>query len=128
MHEVVGAFLERIEERKQEISAYVTMLGDGNKLGPTRASGEVVDPLMGWCLAYPANFSGHPVSSLPAGFTRGGPPVGMRLVGRRFDEATVLAASAAFERTRPWYGSYPPRPKHTSGTGSQKNRKRGCNA
>ena len=60
---------------------------------------------MGWCLTYPANFTGHPVSPVPAGFTRDGPPVGMQLIGRRFDGATVLAASAAFERTRPWYGS-----------------------
>ncbi len=103
--EVIGAFLERAEERNQELDAYVTMLGDGNMTGPTSASGEVVDLPMGRCLPYPADFTGHPAAPVPAGFNRGGPPVGTRLIGRRFDKETVLAAGAAFERTRPWYGS-----------------------
>ena len=88
-------------------------------------NGEGVDPLIGWCLTYPANFTGHPAASVPAGFTRDGLPVGMQLVGRRFDEATLIAASAAFERTRPWYGSYPPRPRQTGATGVRDNGKGG---
>ncbi len=99
--------------------------GDGNTTGPTRVNGEVVDPLIGWCLTYPANFTGYPAASVPAGFTRDGLPVGIQLVGRRFDEATVLAVSAAIERTRPWSGSYPPRPKRTGGTSLLNNDKRG---
>lgn len=94
---------------------------DGNTTGPTRVNGEMVDPLIGWCLTYPANFTGHPAASVPAGFTRDGLPVGMQLVGRRFDEATVIAVSATLERTRPWSGSYPPR----SGRAGSNNGKRG---
>jgi amidase/aspartyl-tRNA(Asn)/glutamyl-tRNA(Gln) amidotransferase subunit A len=30
----------------------------------------------------------------------------MQIVGRRFADDTVLAASAAFERLRPWHDSY----------------------
>ena len=30
----------------------------------------------------------------------------MQIVGRRFDDGSVLAASAAFERLRPWHNSY----------------------
>jgi Asp-tRNA(Asn)/Glu-tRNA(Gln) amidotransferase A subunit family amidase len=44
--------------------------------------------------------------SVPAGFADG-LPVGMQVVGPRFAEASVLAASAAFERQRPWRDSYP---------------------
>ena len=29
-------------------------------------------------------------------------PIGLQIVGRRFDDVTVLRASAAFERARPW--------------------------
>ncbi len=79
---------------------------DGNTLGPSEVNGEAVDPLLGWCLTYPFNFTGHPAASVPAGFTDDGLPVGMQIVGRRFDDAAVLAASAAFERVRPWYDSY----------------------
>ena len=46
----------------------------------------------------PFNFSGHPVCALPCGFTQTGLPVGMQLVGRPFDEATVLRAADAFQR------------------------------
>ena len=46
----------------------------------------------------PFNLSGHPVCSLPCGFTAGGLPVGMQIVGRPFDEATVLRAADAFQR------------------------------
>jgi amidase/aspartyl-tRNA(Asn)/glutamyl-tRNA(Gln) amidotransferase subunit A len=81
--------------------------GDGNTLGPRRINGEEVDPLVGWCLTYPVNFTGHPAASIPAGLTAEGLPVGMQIVGRRFHDATVLAASAALERVRPWRHTYP---------------------
>ena len=75
--------------------------GDGNTMGPTEINGEQVDPLIGWCLTYFLNFSGHPAASLPAGLTAEQLPVGMQLIGRRYADADVLAASAAFERLRP---------------------------
>lgn len=83
---------------------------DGNTIGPTEINGEQVDPLIGWCLTYPFNFTGHPAASVPAGMTDDGLPIGMQIVGRRFADDVVLAASAAFERVRPWQQTYPPRP------------------
>ena len=83
---------------------------DGNTLGPGEVDGEAVNPLIGWCLTYPFNMSGHPVASVPAGLDDGGLPVGMQVAGRRFDDEAVIAASAAVERARPWDGFYPPRP------------------
>jgi amidase len=74
---------------------------DGNTKGPSRIGDVEVDPLIGWCLTYPVNFSGHPAASVPAG-TASGLPVGMQIIGRRYADADVLAASAAFERIRPW--------------------------
>jgi len=76
---------------------------DEQTLGPTTVAGESVDPLVGWCLTYPFNMTGHPAANVPAGFTDGDLPVGLQLVGPRYDEGTVLAASAAFERVRPWH-------------------------
>lgn len=78
---------------------------DGNTKGPATVNGTEVDPLIGWCLTYPVNFSGHPAASIPAGMA-GGLPVGMQIIGRRYADADVLAASAVFERIRPWRDSY----------------------
>jgi amidase/aspartyl-tRNA(Asn)/glutamyl-tRNA(Gln) amidotransferase subunit A len=78
---------------------------DGNTIGPTEVNGESVDPLIGWCLTYPVNFTGHPAASIPAGLAEG-LPVGMQIIGRRYGDADVFAASAAFERMRPWRQHY----------------------
>jgi len=78
---------------------------DGDTKGPTQVDGVEVDPLIGWCLTYLTNFSGHPTASIPAGLSDG-LPVGMQLIGRRWADADVLAAAAAFERLKPWQGHY----------------------
>jgi Asp-tRNA(Asn)/Glu-tRNA(Gln) amidotransferase A subunit family amidase len=44
---------------------------------------------------------------VPAGLTDDGRPVGLQLVGDRYDDDVVLAASAAVERERPWDDHYP---------------------
>jgi amidase len=79
---------------------------DGNTVGPRRINDVEVDPLIGWCLTYFVNFSGHPAASIPAGLAEGRLPVGMQLIGRRYADADVLAASAAVERIRPWQDTY----------------------
>ena len=80
---------------------------DGNTRGPVRINGEAVDPLIGWCMTYPINFTGHPAISVPAGLTSDGLPVGLQIIGRRHADETVLAVAAAFERMQSWFASYP---------------------
>src|SRR5881628_2969401 len=79
---------------------------DGNTLGPAEIQGERVDRLLGWCLTYPFNFTGHPAASIPAGLSTDGLPVGLQVAGRRFADETVITASAAFEQARPWTVTY----------------------
>ena len=71
---------------------------DGDTMGPEEINGQKVERLIGWCMTYFANFTGHPAASVPAGLARNGLPVGMQILGRRHADADVLAASAAFER------------------------------
>ena len=52
--------------------------------------------------------TGQPACSVPAGFTADKLPVGLQIVGRRFDDATVLRAAAAFEKAQPWHHLKPP--------------------
>ena len=79
---------------------------DGNTLGPREVAGREVDPLIGWCMTYFTNFSGHPSASVPAGMIDGQLPVGMQVIGGRYDDAGVLSASRAFELMRPWDHTY----------------------
>ena len=78
---------------------------DGNTVGPSEVEGVAVDELIGWCPTYLVNYTGHPAASIPAGMADG-LPVGMQIIGRRYADADVLAASAAFERLRPWRDTY----------------------
>ncbi|HEV8614841.1 MAG TPA: amidase [Methylomirabilota bacterium] len=58
-------------------------------------------------LTRPFNLSGHPACALPCGFTTGGLPIGMQIVGRPFDEATVLRAADAYQRLTDWHTRRP---------------------
>ena len=55
----------------------------------------------------PFNVTGNPAMSVPTGFSAEGLPLSMQLVGRRFDEPTLLGVAAAFERARPWTNKRP---------------------
>ena len=55
----------------------------------------------------PANFTGLPAMSVPCGFTRGGLPIGLQLIGRAFDEATLLRIAYAYEKAHDWGARHP---------------------
>ncbi len=63
----------------------------------------------GWyAFTYPLNLTGYPAATVPCGWTAGGLPVGLQIVGPRFADAVVLRAAAAFEALAPWAGKRPP--------------------
>jgi len=72
---------------------------------------ELAEPLafLPWMpFTYPFNFTGQPAASIPAGWTEDGLPVGLQIVGRPYDEATIFRAAAAFEEAQPWAHRKPP--------------------
>ena len=76
--------------------------------GPREIAGTKIAPL-GWMpFTYPFNITKQPAASVPCGWTDSGLPVGLQIVGRRFDDATVLKAAAAFEQASPWADRIPP--------------------
>ncbi len=57
----------------------------------------------------PANETGLPGVSLPAGFDRDGLPIGVQLYGNFCREDLLLQVAAQIERARPdWFGAVPP--------------------
>jgi aspartyl-tRNA(Asn)/glutamyl-tRNA(Gln) amidotransferase subunit A len=58
-------------------------------------------------LTLPFNLTGQPAISVPCGFTKAGLPIGLQLVGRPFDEATLFRAAAAYEAVTGWHSRTP---------------------
>jgi aspartyl-tRNA(Asn)/glutamyl-tRNA(Gln) amidotransferase subunit A len=54
------------------------------------------------------NMTGNPALSIPGGFSSAGLPIGLQIVGRPFDEATVLAVGDAYQRLTDWHARRPP--------------------
>jgi aspartyl-tRNA(Asn)/glutamyl-tRNA(Gln) amidotransferase subunit A len=57
--------------------------------------------------SYPFNLTQQPAASINCGFSADGLPVGLQIVGKMFDDAGVLAASAAYEAADPHYAKVP---------------------
>jgi aspartyl-tRNA(Asn)/glutamyl-tRNA(Gln) amidotransferase subunit A len=71
----------------------------------------VDDPLamyLGDIFTVSANLTGLPAISLPAGFTSTHLPIGFQLMGKPFDETTLLRLSDAYERDTQWFHERPP--------------------
>ena len=55
----------------------------------------------------PFNLTGLPALTLPCGISRGGLPIGFQIVGRPFDEATVLRLGHAYQNVTDWHTRRP---------------------
>ncbi len=76
---------------------------------PDTIDGQPVEARWGFTpFCYLYNMTGHPAASVPFGFSAGGLPIGVQLVARHADEATLLRASAAIEAAHPWAHHRPP--------------------
>lgn len=65
--------------------------------------GEVsVSPYNAGALTIPANLSGFPAISIPAGLNANGLPVGLQAYARRHEDALLLDLAHVMERARPW--------------------------
>jgi Asp-tRNA(Asn)/Glu-tRNA(Gln) amidotransferase A subunit family amidase len=67
----------------------------------TRVGDVQVGPENNGALTIPANISGNPACSIPAG-TFAGLPIGMQVIGRHHEDALLLDLARTFEQERPW--------------------------
>ncbi len=56
---------------------------------------------------FPFNMSGQPALSLPCGFSTSGLPIGLQLVGRHLDEATLLRLGHHYQQATDWHTRRP---------------------
>ena len=55
----------------------------------------------------PAALAGLPALSVPCGFSEAGLPIGMQIIGRAFDEATLFRVGQAYESATEWHNLNP---------------------
>ena len=71
-------------------------------------------------LCRPANFTGAPALVLPCGFSSDGLPIGMQLMGQKWNEGKLLRIGFAYEQATEWHAQHPPeRPRREPAGGSQ---------
>ena len=61
-------------------------------------------------LSCPADITGLPAMSVPCGFNSEGLPIGLQIIGRPFDEPTVLRVGQAYESATNWTQQSPKAP------------------
>jgi aspartyl-tRNA(Asn)/glutamyl-tRNA(Gln) amidotransferase subunit A len=69
-------------------------------------SGDPFEMYLNDVFTLPVNIAGLPGISVPAGFVEG-LPVGLQVIGKPFDEATVLRVARAYEQTADWSAQRP---------------------
>jgi aspartyl-tRNA(Asn)/glutamyl-tRNA(Gln) amidotransferase subunit A len=77
---------------------------------PFRLGEKTDDPLQMYLadiFTVSVNLAGLPGVSVPCGFADG-LPIGFQLIGKMFDEATILRVADAFERASDWHKKTPP--------------------
>ncbi len=74
----------------------------------TKSAEEVMEGLTGPVrLTAPFSHAGTPALSVPCGMTADDLPIGLQVIGKPFDEATVLRVGKAFEAATPWHEARP---------------------
>ena len=76
-----------------------------NKLGDL--SENTMSAYLADAFTAPVSLVGSPSLAIPAGFSKSGLPVGMQIIGRKFDEATILAVGHAYQKATDWHKKKP---------------------
>jgi aspartyl-tRNA(Asn)/glutamyl-tRNA(Gln) amidotransferase subunit A len=77
---------------------------------PFKFGEKMDDPLQMYLsdiLTISANLAGVPGISINCGFTKSGLPIGLQIIGKPFDEETVLKVAHAYEQATGWHTQRP---------------------
>ncbi|MGC2198837.1 MAG: amidase family protein [Stellaceae bacterium] len=108
-------YIQAQRERRRMLAEMAPVYGDFDVI-VTATAGDEAPRLGTWrtiefwrrpSLTTPFNVTGGPALAQCIGFGRNGLPLSMQIVGRPFDDATVLRVAHAFEKATPWRGRRP---------------------
>jgi aspartyl-tRNA(Asn)/glutamyl-tRNA(Gln) amidotransferase subunit A len=99
-----------IREFKDAFEKFDALVTPTSPTVPFKLGEKVDDPIQMYLsdvCTLPINIAGLPAISLPAGFTDG-LPIGMQIIGKPFDEETILHIAFAYEQATDWHKRKPP--------------------
>jgi len=103
---------EAVRGEYQQVLSRVDFIATPTAAGPAFEVGEKTDDPLSMYLedafTVGPSLAGLPALSLPMGFTSEGLPLGLQLVGRRFDDYRVLAAGRAYQDATAHHKARPP--------------------
>lgn len=100
MNEAMADLFEQVDVVLCAVSPVEPFAAEGpmpNHVGETKVS-----PYNNGALTIPANISGYPAISIPAGLSPAGLPIGLQAYARRHEDALLLDLALVMERARPW--------------------------
>jgi aspartyl-tRNA(Asn)/glutamyl-tRNA(Gln) amidotransferase subunit A len=99
-----------IREFKDAFEKYDALVTPTSPTVPFKLGEKVDDPIQMYLsdvCTLPINIAGLPAISIPAGFADG-LPIGMQVIGKPFDEETILRVAFAYEQATEWHKRKPP--------------------
>jgi len=99
-----------IREFKDAFEKYDALVTPTSPTVPFKLGEKVDDPMQMYLsdvCTLPINIAGLPAISIPAGFADG-LPIGMQVIGKPFDEETILHIAFAYEQATDWHKRKPP--------------------
>jgi aspartyl-tRNA(Asn)/glutamyl-tRNA(Gln) amidotransferase subunit A len=99
-----------IREFKDAFKKYDALVTPTSPTVPFKLGEKVDDPIQMYLsdvCTLPINIAGLPAISIPAGFADG-LPIGMQVIGKPFDEETILRIAFAYEQATEWHKRKPP--------------------
>jgi len=99
-----------IREFKTAFEKYDALVTPTSPTVPFKLGEKVDDPIQMYLsdvCTLPINIAGLPAISIPAGFADG-LPIGMQIIGKPFDEETILHIAFAYEQATDWHKRKPP--------------------
>ena len=105
-----GMAIGRAQELEQAFQVCDLVVSPTTPTTAFKLGAKVDDPIAMYLndiYTIPANLSGLPGISIPAGFDNAGHPVGLQLIGRYFDEARLLNMAHHYQRVTDWHKQTP---------------------